>query len=193
MGTLVLLHVVFARKGLVACRAVDVLLACMLFPMSRGVARGGKGVEAAKARGMRTRVFLLHGRLGFGGDGLVGDGRYGDRDNGGGDDGGLWGDGDRLVHGQLGKLRLHRDIAQWQRGIHAVLQKDFIAVLFQSRVIVQLAWIGGQLHAQLRRRRIVRALDAIIRNGGRDGLLLFQRLKGILGRHGGWRLQTGLR
>lgn len=38
MRALVLLHVVFAREGFVAGWAKDVLLACVLFAVARGVA-----------------------------------------------------------------------------------------------------------------------------------------------------------
>ena len=83
MGALVLLHVVHARTGLIAGGAVYVLLARVLFPVSRGVARGRKGVEAAEARGMRTGEFFLGRRFGFGGQVVVGDGRYGYGNDGG--------------------------------------------------------------------------------------------------------------
>ena len=59
MGTLVLLHIVFASEGFVTGWAVDILLARVLLAVTRGVAGGGEGVVAVEARGMRARVFLF--------------------------------------------------------------------------------------------------------------------------------------
>ena len=69
MRALVLLHVVFAREGFIARRAVDVLLTRVLLAVAGGVAGGGEGVVAADSDGVRAGVFLL---CDFGGVGIWG-------------------------------------------------------------------------------------------------------------------------
>lgn len=59
MGSFMLLHVVFARKGFVACWAKDVLFSRMFLSMTGGVARSSKGVPAGIASSVWTRVFFL--------------------------------------------------------------------------------------------------------------------------------------
>lgn len=59
MGSLMLLHVIFARKRFVAGGTEDVFLARMLLPMTSGMTRRGKGVTAGVASGVGTRVFLF--------------------------------------------------------------------------------------------------------------------------------------
>lgn len=58
---LVLLHVVFARKGLVAGRAGDVFLAGVLFAVTGSMARGGECVGARVTVGVRTGILFLDG------------------------------------------------------------------------------------------------------------------------------------
>lgn len=59
MCSLVLLHVVLARKGLITSRTVDILLSRMFLPMTRGVARSSEGVPTSISRGVGARIFLL--------------------------------------------------------------------------------------------------------------------------------------
>lgn len=59
MCSLVLLHVVLARKCLVTSRTVNILLPRMFLAMARSVARGSEGVPTCISRGVGARVFLL--------------------------------------------------------------------------------------------------------------------------------------
>lgn len=59
MCSLVLLHVVLARKGLITSRTVDILLPRMFLPMTRGVARSSEGVPTSVSRGVGAGIFLL--------------------------------------------------------------------------------------------------------------------------------------
>ena len=71
MSAFVLLHIVLASEGLVACRAVDVLLAGVLLAVTGSVTRGSEGVGAIITDGVRAWIFLF-GSLGTGGGGRVG-------------------------------------------------------------------------------------------------------------------------
>lgn len=59
MCSLVLLHIVLARKRLVASRAVDVLLPRMFLPMTRSVTRSSEGVPTSVSGGVGAGIFLL--------------------------------------------------------------------------------------------------------------------------------------
>lgn len=58
----VLLHVVLTREGLIALGTEGILLAGVLFGVSRGVTGGGEVVGAADLLGHRARVVILLGR-----------------------------------------------------------------------------------------------------------------------------------
>ena len=59
VGSLMLLHVVFAGEGLVTCRADHRFLSRVFLAVASSVAGSGECVGAAEATGMRAREFLF--------------------------------------------------------------------------------------------------------------------------------------
>ena len=59
MGTLMLFHIVFSRKGFPARGALDILLARMFLAMASGMAGCGEGVGAVVCLGVRAWIFFV--------------------------------------------------------------------------------------------------------------------------------------
>lgn len=60
MRALMLLHVVFTRKGFVACRTQDIFLPGMFLPVACSVARSGERVITSITGRVGTRIFFFN-------------------------------------------------------------------------------------------------------------------------------------